>query len=145
MTRFRKDRKVAEKELRIMRILLCISGEATSAATRFEMKVTGVAGKRIAGVCRNVAAFERELRKPWVMYDLIILFAANGMEMERFVQLQKLMEGIPVLLVFLENRNDACKQAHLLRPRFISFSEDDFSSIAAVLHKMILNCEAAIA
>lgn len=120
---------------------MCIPEGGGGASTRLETKVTGIAGDRIAGICRDGESLERKLRKPWGIYDLIILFAGNEGDLEIFVSLQELLEGIPVLLVLPESRPDICKRAHLLRPRFVSFAESDFSDFGAVLQKMIRNRE----
>lgn len=127
-----------------MRILICISGRSGIVATQFELKMAGIAGKRIAGVCWDVAALESELRKPWGLYDLVILFAATGEELEQFVSLEELLDGIPVLLVLMEDSHDVLKMAHRLHPRYISVAKEGFDDVAAVLEKMIVNREEAV-
>lgn len=111
------------------------------AADRFEMEMIKVAGKRISCVCRDGESLERELRKPWDIYDMVILFAGSGEELEWFISFRELLEDLPVLLVLPESSRDICKRAHLLRPRFMSFANGDFSDFSAVLRKMIANRE----
>jgi hypothetical protein len=125
----------------LKKILMCIP-EGGGAPARFEAKVTGIAGNRIARICRDAGTLERQLRKPWEIYDLAILFAGTEAGLDNFVSLQELLEDIPVLLVLPESRPDICKRGHLLRPRFVSFAGDDFSDFEAVLRKMIRNSEA---
>ena len=123
------------------KILMCIpEGEGTT-ADRFEMKVIGVAGHRMSCVCRDMESLESELRKPWTLYSLVILYAGTDEDLEQFISFQELLEAKPVLMVLSGSSPDICKRAHLLRPRFISFSDGDFSDFAAVLQKMILNQE----
>jgi hypothetical protein len=124
-----------------MKILMCVTDTSGAAASEFEAKIDAVAGSHIAGICRDTDSLQDELRKPWAVYDLVILFAGNVAELEQYVSLQDLLEGVPVLLILPENRADIFRRAHLLRPRFISFANGDFSDFIAVLQKMILNRE----
>lgn len=121
-----------------MKIITCINDSGGAAAATFEATIDGFAGKYIAARCRDAPSLESELRKPWASYDMVILFAGTTAELEQYLSLKELLEGIPVLLVLPESRGDICKRAHLLRPRFISFADSDFSDFAAVLQKMII-------
>jgi hypothetical protein len=125
--------------LTAMKILMCVTDTGGAAAPGFEAKIDAVAGDQVACISRDTESLQDELRKPYAVYDLVILFAGTVAELEHYVSLQDLLEGIPVLLILPENRADIFRRAHLLRPRFISFADSDFSDFTAVLQKMILN------
>jgi hypothetical protein len=124
-----------------MKILMCISDAGGEAAAGFETKIGAVAGDRIDRVCRNVDSLQGELRKPWAAYGMVILFAGSTAELEQFVSLQELMDGVPVLLILPGSGKEIFELAHRLRPRFLSFADSDFTDFLAVLQKMLRNRE----
>lgn len=121
------------------KIILYIPEGGGAAAARFETKMTGIAGKHVPTVCRDGENLERELRKPWVLIDLVLLFVGAEEDLEMLISLQELLEDIPVLMTIPESRRHIYKRAHMLRPRFLSAGVGDFSDFGGVLQKMIQN------
>lgn len=66
-----------------------------------------------------------------------ILVADTRWDLVDFLSIAELMSDVWIILVLPNRNRDITSKAFLLRPRFLSYADDDFSDTAAVFEKMI--------
>ena len=70
--------------------------------------------------------------------DIVIFQASTTGELDKLVFLRDLFEDVRLILILPQRSAETIAKAHLLRPRFITFADNDISEIPAVLEKMLL-------
>ena len=70
---------------------------------------------------------------------IAILLAASKEELQELVSVGELLEDIRIILVLPDTDRDTVANAHILRPRYLTYVDSDFSDVAAVLSKMLSN------
>jgi len=68
--------------------------------------------------------------------DVLVLFIANQMELEEFLYIKNVLLFTKIILVLPDREKETIAKAHKLFPRFISYRENDFSEVTAVLEKI---------
>jgi hypothetical protein len=89
--------------------------------------------------CKTLESVARTLRRPRLNndVDIAILVAANRKEVEILADMADMFENIQVILVLPDEDKETVSKGHLLRPRFLTYVDDDFMDIAAVLAKIL--------
>ena len=80
--------------------------------------------------------FRERLRKPIEPESIAVLSASNREELQRMQLLRGLLTEIFVVLVVPDRKKSTIELAHLLLPRFLSQTKDDFMDLSKVLNKM---------
>ncbi len=70
--------------------------------------------------------------------DIAILLSTAPAELEKFIQLRKILEDVRLILILRQGSNDDIGKWHLLRPRYLDRETgNDFSNVGIVLKKML--------
>ncbi len=120
-----------------MKISLCGTEETQDSILELEKTVRGVVSERSIQVFNSIEDFTRKIRDPGSRIDVAVILAAGGKELQRFIALGELLDGVRVILVLLEDSTETIIQAHQLRPRFIGRGTCDFPIVGLVLQKMM--------
>lgn len=88
--------------------------------------------------CTSLEALDEFLRQPIGVSPIGILIPSDDSELAVLVGMRHLLRDIRLILVLPGKRAASAGifNAHLLRPRFISYADGDLSDITAVLCKM---------
>lgn len=81
--------------------------------------------------------FAERLRKPLTNVSVAVLYAATRSELMDIIFLGDLLGELRVVLVLPDSQPEAIQKAHILRPRFIATSQNDFKHLASVLKRML--------
>ena len=87
-------------------------------------------------IYRTIGSFLHRLQHPPEIPFVIVLFAAGGEELLDIYGIHLLLEGTRLILVLPDQREETLKGAHRLRPRYIPYSENDFTDLVGVIQKM---------
>ena len=68
--------------------------------------------------------------------DVLVLLIANQMELQDFLAMKNVLLSTRIILVLPDRDTKTIASAHKLFPRFISYCENDFSEVCAVLEKI---------
>ena len=68
--------------------------------------------------------------------SIVVLLAATREDLAELLSLKHLLEDTRVLLVVPDGRPETVRMAHELTPRFLTYSDGDFSDLSAVIRKM---------
>lgn len=94
--------------------------------------------ERQIGRCRSLADVEARIRQPLSGMGVAILHAADREELRALIAGRELLDDFRVILALPDNDEVTTGLAHLLKPRFLVFSDEDLPDASVVLGKMLL-------
>lgn len=81
----------------------------------------------------------QRLCKPRYTLAVGILCAPNQRAFSDIFSLRDLLDGLRIILILPDRKQDTISKAHKLRPRFLSYVDDGPTFVIAVLNKMLSN------
>jgi hypothetical protein len=87
-------------------------------------------------IYRTMHGFLHRLQHPPEIPFVIVLFAAGEEELSDIYALHLLLEGTRLILVLPDQGEETLKVAHRLRPRYITYTDHDFTDLVGVIQKM---------
>jgi hypothetical protein len=69
--------------------------------------------------------------------DIALLYASTLKDLDDLVACRDLFNNLRLVIVLPDGEEDTIAKGHLLRPRFMSYQDNAFSDISAVLQKML--------
>ena len=90
-------------------------------------------------ICRSIDALSKGLRKPRNDMNVAILHASTRTELLDFISLRDLLWDMKIILILPDSDPDTVAKGHILRPRFLSYCDNGFTDVAAVISRMIGN------
>lgn len=101
------------------------------------LKVIGqsVPGQRIE-ICHSVQKLSERLRKPVFNVSVIVLFVTNEENLEEILKFKDYFEDLRTIIILPDSDPSLIKKAHILRPRYVTWADDDFSSVGAILKRL---------
>ena len=85
----------------------------------------------------NLKSLTVDLHNPMGQRLIAILFPQNRKELTKLVSLRHLLQDMQIVLILPNTHPQTISDGHILRPRYISYADSDFSDVAAVCVKMI--------
>ena len=116
--------------------LLFYSSRDDQTKKRLEAAVRKVIPESKIELFKRLEDFRERLRNPIEPDSIAVLSASNREELQRMQLLRGLLTEIFVVLVIPDRKKSTIELAHLLLPRFLSQTRDDFMDISKVLNKM---------
>ena len=88
-------------------------------------------------VCRSVVELRRRLQQPADALLAVVLLVVSASELDEILPFKEILHGLRVIIVMDESIGaDAVGKAHILRPRFLAYMDDDAGKTSAVLLRM---------
>jgi hypothetical protein len=117
--------------------LLFYANETDAPVERLRYAIEGVAVSHRVETCETVVSLLQQLRLG--VYDLIaiVLYVSNKKELMEVLALDDWLRDVPIILVLPDRNGATLAQGLTLRPRYISYSDADFTDVSAVLTKML--------
>jgi len=119
------------------RILLCYINEKTRAGKRLLSVMDGVVPQSQVAVYRSIKDLYRELFQVPGMDFIILLLAHHRKEVEKILAFKDLLLDHRIILIVPHGDRKSVAMGHSLYPRFMTFTDSDFSDVRAVVAKMI--------
>lgn len=79
---------------------------------------------------------EQRLRSPSGNEDIALLLASNLQALEGLIANRYLFASRRIILIVPDRKKETISKGHLLRPRYLSCRDSDFSDVDLVLKKM---------
>jgi len=76
------------------------------------------------------------LKSPASRADCVLLVATDRAELSRLLSVRMLLHEVQIILVLPPAGDDLVVEAHLLRPRFLTFADSDPDDLIAVLRRL---------
>lgn len=88
-------------------------------------------------VSRSVEELQRRLQQPADDLLAVVLLVASASELDEILSLKEMLHGLRVIVVMDESiGSDAVEKAHVLRPRYLAYMDEDAGKTSAVLFRM---------
>jgi hypothetical protein len=120
-----------------MNVLFCRTEASIAAVAPLERMVEAVVPEGSLRKDSRIGDLSRRLRDPAETGEIAILAAASRQELQEFIALEELLEGLRIILILPDREARTVSEGHKLRPRLWTHLDDDFSVLRAVLEKMI--------
>ena len=118
-----------------MNIFLYI-GQLSSDGKRLHNRVTSCHPDVQTEVFDSPLKVNKAFLAPGKKPDVLVLLIANQVELQDFLSMKNVLLSTRIILVLPDRDTKTIASAHKLFPRFISYCENDFSEIGAVLEKI---------
>jgi hypothetical protein len=119
-----------------MQLLFYSSGDDQN-RKRLEAAVHQVIPESQIELFKRLDDFRERLRMPVEPESIAVLMASDREELQRMQRLRGLLTEIYVVLVIPDRKKSTIELAHLLLPRFLSQTKDNFTNLGKVLNKMV--------
>ncbi len=97
-------------------------------------------GKIVSGAhietYRSVESLLERLHQPRYDPTILILQITNGEELKSILSIQSFLSDMRIILILPDRKSDTVMMGHSLRPRFLSYCDNDLTDVVAVLAKM---------
>jgi hypothetical protein len=87
--------------------------------------------------CRTMEALSHRLEQPIPGLLIVVILAASREELSRIVMLRELLLDRRIVLVLPDDEPETASWGHMLRPRFVTYRNSDYSDVSVVLGRMI--------
>jgi hypothetical protein len=119
-----------------MQIILYISSFITASRNLIDI-IHGIGDTKNHECYNNLESFINRLRKPMGQLSaIVILCPANASELTQLTGVGHLLRDMRVILLLPEAQRKTISDGHMLRPRFIGYTDGDLNDVAAVVKKM---------
>jgi len=112
------------------------TGKASEDGRRLQQDLVNCFPEEELRVFQNIEKFARTLHTPGEKTDVVVLLISCQKELNEFLSMKKVLLSTRIILVLPDRDMETIAKAHSLFPRFISYSDNDFSVIGAVLDKI---------
>jgi hypothetical protein len=93
--------------------------------------------------CRTIEALSQSLQQPAPDLLIVVLLAASREELSDIMMLRELLLDRRIILVLPDDKPETASRGHMLRPRFITYRNGDYSDVSVVLGRMIKSYESS--
>ncbi len=90
-------------------------------------------------IYRTIDSLSERLREPQKDNLVAVLFAISKETLSEIISIRDLLSSPRVIIVLPDREADTIAKGHMLRPRFMTYSDTDFGEISAVIDKMFGN------
>lgn len=119
------------------RFLVYAPPDQKAAAERFLRSVQTEFPSKIVESYGSFGGFKRRLRIPISSKVIAILIPADQRDLRNLVNLSGLVNGFPVVILLSDSSPQSTAIAHQLRPRFLSFIDENPASVVAVIDRLL--------
>ncbi|MBN1547201.1 MAG: hypothetical protein JW902_11125 [Syntrophaceae bacterium] len=88
----------------------------------------------------TIDSLSHSLRQPREDSIIAVLLSESKKDLVDILGIKDLLSDVRVVLILPDRAKDTISKGHSLRPRFLSYSDTDYSEVGTVLNKMIKNC-----
>ncbi len=88
-------------------------------------------------VFSNIEDLAGRLRRPLSDNSIAVLYVPRGKDLQALLLIKELLQEVYVLLMLPNRKESSISKGYILRPRFLTFVDDDLEDVGLVLTKMI--------
>jgi hypothetical protein len=93
--------------------------------------------KRRMKRCRTIAELTKRLHEPVYDVSVVVLLIENSIELEQIIALKDVLWDIKLITILSSQASLSQKELLTLRPRFMTWTDSDFSHVVEVLGNMM--------
>jgi hypothetical protein len=122
------------KQAKLMNVLFYGTG---AAGERLEQILRGLVSEDNLEICKTFDGLSERLRYPKEDTPVAVILAENEDDLLMILVISRLLYDLRFILILPDRDEPTIAIGHSLRPRYLSYSDSDFSDVAAVLGRMI--------
>lgn len=123
-----------------MKVLLCINDSIDGIDELLEKSISKIIPGNDLVICSCLEDSLQTLKRhPWEGYGIAVILATSREELEEFILIRNLMDGLSIILILPDRERETILRGHYLYPRFVTYADSDLKDITAVLSKMVRN------
>jgi hypothetical protein len=122
-----------------MNVVLYSDGVGNLESSRLQEALKPVVAKQSLEIFSKFEDFLNRVRRLPRDIDVAVLMVKDDKGLTALLSLSDYLDATRIILMLQDRDPGMTSKAHLLHPRFLAYSDDDFSDIAAVLSKMLRN------
>jgi len=88
-------------------------------------------------IYRTTKSLFHRLRQPKDNLNIAVLLASSKKDLSDILSIGDLLSDINIILILPDEEEDTIAKGHTLRPRFLTYSDNSFQGVRAVLMKML--------
>lgn len=120
-----------------MRLLL-YAPVSEGAGERLQKMIEEFVSKNNVEVYRSIESLSHRLRQPAEDLPIAaVLLAARREDLVALLSIRDLLRDVRIILILPDRDENTIAKGHTLRPRFLSYTDSDFTDILAVLGKCL--------
>ncbi len=120
-----------------MSIVFYANGKDEVVSKRLQKVIEGTVSQERLEIFQTYKDFLKRLQRLPRKIDVAVLLAQSNDQLLELVSLKDYLEDIRIILILPDMERETISKGHLLRPRFVDCAREDFSTVGAVLAKMI--------
>jgi hypothetical protein len=117
--------------------LLVYVAKSDGVAQHLQQVIQEIVPKKNLEIYRNFNSLSYRLQQPMNGLKIAILSASSDQDLSDFLSLQDLLSELRIILILPDREPSTLEKAHILGPRFMTYTDSDFEDIRAVLRKMV--------
>jgi hypothetical protein len=123
-----------------MKVLLYTT-EKSKVGERLEKMIKASINGTDVQVHRSIEMLTHKLCEPMAVSceDIVVFLAASKKDLQDILSVRHLINDVRVIIILPDMEKATIAKGHLLRPRFLTFNDNNFEVVTAVLSKMIAN------
>lgn len=121
-----------------MKVLLYARDTAESGRKLQRLLEDRVPGKKME-MYRTIEGLKERLKAPHEGEMIAVLEASSRDDLDALLSIRQRLQGIKTILLAPDREEETVALAHQLRPRFLTYINNDPANVAAVLEKMLKN------
>ena len=107
------------------------------AGNRLYEIIESVVPKDQIEIYRTTKSLFRRLRQPKDNLNIAVLLASSKKDLSDILSIGDFLSDISIILILPDEEEDTIAKGHTLRPRFLTYSDNNFQGVGAVLMKML--------
>ena len=119
--------------------LLFFYSQETPQTKRLENLIESFVASDVLEVFKSMETIIERFKSPLDDVTTAVFVASSLAELKEFYKLRNYFFDLRHIIILPEKDKKMIAVAHKLRPRFLSYSENDFNVVSAVLKKMFAN------
>ena len=116
--------------------LILYSNETNEAGKKLQKVIETSFPVKYRELYQTIESLATRFRQPGAYDAVVVLLASTGKELSDIFSIRNLLSDLRIILILPDRKNETVRKGRSLYPRYVSYADDDFRDISAVLHKM---------
>jgi hypothetical protein len=117
--------------------LIFYSSEIDGKVKKLFDSITSIIPDSILDSFNSIKNLSKHLSKPTVDMTFALFLASNMNELVELYSLKNLLEGIQLILIIPNMKEETIKYGHLFYPRYLDFLDSDFVNLGLFVKRMV--------
>jgi len=95
-------------------------------------------------MCHSIAALEERLHQPLGDMTIAVFHITTAAELEALIARRYLLEDFRIIMILPDSEATTIAMGHVLRPKYVVYSDSDLPDASVILGKMLLGTRAVL-